>query len=135
MSSLRRLLVHVGDNGLDELLVRFAARLAAHPVAELKAVHAVEPLSLGACLSSEAAMTAAEANQHLNRERCARARERVHSASQGVGREVDKPASRASRREAMLSGSESGNILFKHVGRDQYDAALGDVEACPVLLG
>ena len=29
MSSLRRLLVHVGDNGLDELLVSFAAVLAA----------------------------------------------------------------------------------------------------------
>lgn len=48
MSPLRRQLVHVGDNGPDELLARFAARLAAHHDAELQAVHAVEPFSLGA---------------------------------------------------------------------------------------
>lgn len=89
MSSLRRLLVHVGDNELDELLVRFAARLAANHDAELQAIHAVEPFSLGAYLSSEAAMTAAEVHQQLFLERCARARERVHSASQRVGRAVD----------------------------------------------
>jgi hypothetical protein len=38
------LLVHVGDNGLDELLVRFAARLAANHDTELQAIHAVELL-------------------------------------------------------------------------------------------
>lgn len=44
------------------------------------AVQAVEPFSLGAYRSSEAAMTAAEAHQQLIRDRCARARERVPNA-------------------------------------------------------
>ncbi len=88
MSPLRRLLVHVGDNELDESLVRFAARLAAQHDAELLALHAVEPFSLGAYLSPEAAMTAAEVNQQLVRERLARARDRVHRASQAAGRAV-----------------------------------------------
>lgn len=89
MSPLRRLLVHVGDNDLDEALVRFAARLAAQHDAGLQALHAVEPFSLGAYLSPEAAMTAAEGNQQLLRERSARARERVQRASQAEGRTVE----------------------------------------------
>jgi len=89
MSLYRRLMVHVGDDPHDEALVRFAARLAARHDAGLLAVHAAEPFSLGAYLSPEAAMTAAEANQTLVRERSTRARERVRSASQAAGLAID----------------------------------------------
>lgn len=112
MSPLRRLVVHVGDNGLDELLVRFAARLAADHDAELQAVHAVEPFSLGAYLSSEAAMTAADANQQLIRERCARARERVHSASQGVGRAVDFRVPGGDPLQALMAYTRTSDLAL-----------------------
>lgn len=112
MSQFRRLLVHVGDNGLDELLVRFAARLAAHHDAELLAVHAVQPFSLGAYLSAEAAMTAAEANQQLARERCDRARDRVHSASQGVGRAVDFRAPGGAPLQALMAHTRTSDLTL-----------------------
>lgn len=104
MSPLRRLLVHVGDNELDEALVGFAVRLAAQHDAGLQALHAVEPLSLGAYLSPEAAMTAAEVNQQLVRERTARVRERVQRASQAAGRAV----------ELRLPGGDPLQTLMAH---------------------
>lgn len=97
---------------LDELLVRFAARLAAHHDAELQAVHAVQPFSLGAYLSSEAAMTAAEAKQQLIRERCARARERVHSASQGVGRAVDFRVPGGDPLQALMAYTRTSDLAL-----------------------
>lgn len=112
MSLLRRLLVHVGDNDLDEALVRFAARLATQHDAELQAVHSVEPFSLGAYLSPEAAMTAAEVNQQLAREREARARERVQSASGAAGRAVEFRAPGGDPLQALMAHTRTSDLAL-----------------------
>jgi hypothetical protein len=85
---------------------RTALRLQRHPDlaakqdAELQAIRAVEPIALGANLSSEASMTAAEVHRQLSLERRAPALERGHSASQRVGRAVSfrVPGRRSSAR-------------------------------------
>lgn len=112
MSLLRRLMVHVGDSDLDEALVRFAARLAAGHDAELQAVHVIEPFSLGAYLSPEAAMTAAELNQQRLHEREVRARSRVQAASDQVARQVGFRSPGGDPLQALLSQTRTCDLAM-----------------------
>lgn len=142
MSSLRRLLVHVGDNELDEALVRFAVRLAEQHDAGLQALHAVEPFSVGAYLSPEAAMTAAEVNQQLVRERTARARERVHRASQAAGRAVELKVPGGDPLQTLMAHTRTSDlaIVIAPSARDDDGLTPGFASqlvvgaGCPVLF-
>lgn len=135
MSPLRRLLVHVGDNDLDEALVRFAARLAAPHDAGLQALHAVEPFSLGAYLSPEAAMTAAEVNQQLVRERSARARERVHRASQAAGRAVDFRVPGGNPLQALMAHTRTSDLALALAPGARDDDGLTPRFASQLVVG
>ena len=135
MNLLRRLLVHVGDSDLDEPLLRFAARLAALHDADLQAVHAVEPFSLGAYLSPEAAMTAAEANQQRVRERDARARGRVHRALQAMGRAVDFRAPGGDPLQALLTHTRTSDLALVIAPRARDDDELTPGFASKLVVG
>lgn len=135
MSPYRRLLVHVGDNDLDEALVRFAARLAAQHDASLQALNAVEPFSLGAYLSPEAAMTAAEVNQQLVRERSARARERVHRASQAAGRAVDFRVPGGDPLQALMAHTRTSDLALVIAPGARDDDALTPGFASQLVVG
>ncbi|MBN9203690.1 universal stress protein [Methylibium petroleiphilum] len=135
MSPFRRLLVHVTDNDLDEALVRFAARLAAQHDAGLQALHAVEPFSLGAYLSPEAAMTAAEVNQQLVRERSARARERVHRASQAAGRAVDFRVPGGDPLQALMAHTRTSDLALVIAPGARDDDALTPGFASQLVVG
>jgi nucleotide-binding universal stress UspA family protein len=135
MSPLRRLLVHVGDNELDEALVRFAARLAAQHDAGLQALHAVEPFSLGAYLSPEAAMTAAEVNQQLVRERSARARERVHRAAQAAGRAVDLRIPGGEPRQTLMAHTRTSDLAIVIAPNARDDDGLTPGFASQLVVG
>ena len=142
MSPFRRLLVHVADNDLDEALVQFAARLAAQHDAGLQALHAVEPFSLGAYQTAEAAMTAAEVNQQLVRERSARARERVHRASQAAGRAVDFRVPGGDPLQALMAHTRTSDLalLIAPGARDDdaltpgFASQLVVAAGCPVMF-
>lgn len=135
MSLLRRLLVHVGDSDLDEALVRFAARLAAQHDAELHAVHAVEPFSLGAYLSPEAAMTAAEAHQQLVRERDARARERVQGAFRAVGRAVEFRVPGGDPLQALMTHTRTSDLAIAIAPGARDDDGLTPRFASQLVVG
>ena len=142
MSLLRSLLVHVGDDDLDEALVRFAARLAAPHDAALHAVHAVEPVPIGAYLSPEAAMAAAEFNRQLALEIEARARERVQRASRSAGRAVDFAAWGGDPLQALLTRTRTADLalLISPGARDDDDLTPGFASrlvmgaGCPLLF-
>lgn len=135
MSLYRRLMVHVGDDAHDEALVRFAARLAARHDAGLLAVHAVEPFSLGAYLSPEAAMTAAEASQKLVRERVARARERVRSASQALNLDIDVQVPGGDPLLALITHSRCADLAVVAAPGASDDDALTTGFASKLLVG
>ena len=142
MSRYRRILVHLSDSVRAESLLAFAARLAAEHEAELQAVHAVDAFSLGAYLSPEAAMTAAEANQQLVRERAARARERVSHVVQALGRPIDLQVPGGDALRAMTERSRVADLVVvaQPVARDEAGPTAGFASqllvgaGCPVLF-
>ncbi len=85
MNDYRHVVVHVSDSERSNKVLSCAARLAAVQGASLHAVHAVAALSLGAYLSPETAMLAAQLNQDADRKRTAKARDRVLEASRMSG--------------------------------------------------
>ena len=94
MNNYRSMLVHVSDSERSRQVLSFAALVAAAQGANLRAVHAVEPLYLGIGLSPESAMTTAQFGQEIEQARTARARSRVLDASRvsGMRIEFDSPA-------------------------------------------
>ena len=73
MVEYRSILAHVSESPRSREVLALAAQLARAHGASLSAVHAVEPLYLGAYLSPETAMAAAQWGQESERQRKARA--------------------------------------------------------------
>ena len=85
MCDYRNVLVHVSDSERSGMVLSCAAMVAAAQGASLRAVHAVDPLVLGAFLSPESAMTAAQLNQDARRKREAVAHDRALEAARASG--------------------------------------------------
>ena len=78
MNDYRKVLVHVSGNDRSPKVLICAANLAAEQGAALHAVHAIQPIHLGAHLSPETAMLAFQLRQNEERLRTSKAREQVH---------------------------------------------------------
>ncbi len=89
MNGYRRVLVHVSDSERSVAVLALATRVAIAQGATLRAVHAVPPLHLGAHLVPESAMIAAQLAQQTERERTARARDRVLQTAEASGIEIE----------------------------------------------
>lgn len=85
MNDYRSILVHVSDSERSRKALSCAAGIATSHGAVLRAMHAVEPLHMGAFLSPEAAMTAAQLNEEAERRRLEAAQDRVLQAAQANG--------------------------------------------------
>ena len=89
MSQYRSMLVHISDSERSGKALAIATAVAAAQGASLCAVHAVEPLHLGAFLSPEAAMTSSQIKHDVERKRTAVARERVLEAARASSMEIE----------------------------------------------
>ncbi|MDP1692518.1 MAG: universal stress protein [Burkholderiaceae bacterium] len=142
MSDYRNVLVHVSDSERSNTILSCAALVAAAQGASLRAVHAVEPLYLGAYLSPESAMTAAVLNQQAERKRTAAARERVLDAARTSGLPIDFLRPGGDPVEAMCARSRVADLVV--VGQPRDDDARGPsgrfvsqflvAAGCPVLF-
>ena len=142
MSNYRNVLVHVSDSERSGKVLSCAATVAAAQGASLLAVHAVEPLYLGAYLSPESAMTAAQLNQDAHRERTAKAQDRVFEASRASGLHIDFQSPGGDPVEVMCTRSRVADLTV--MGQPAGDDALGPsrrfasqllvAAGCPVLF-
>ena len=85
MRNYRHVLVHVSDSERSRDVLNCAARIAASQEASVSAVHAVQPPYLGAYISPETAMAAAQFTADALRKRAAAARDRVLESDRASG--------------------------------------------------
>jgi len=142
MSDYQNVLVHVSDSERSSQVLSCAAAVAAAHGATLRAVHAVEPLYLGAYLSPESAMTAAQLNQDVHRKRTTTARDRVLEVARACGLPIDFQSPGGDPVEVMYARSRVADLVL--VGQPSDDDAQGPsrrfasqllvAAGCPVLF-
>ena len=142
MSDYRKLLVHVSDSERSGKVLSCAAMVAAAQGANLLAVHAVEPLHLGAYFSPETAMTAAQLNQDAHRKRTAKAYDRVLEVARASGLQIDFQSPGGDPVEVMYARSRVADLAV--MGQPADDDAQGPsrrfasqllvAAGCPVLF-
>lgn len=142
MSDYRNVLVHVSDSERSSQVLSCAAAVAVAQGASLRAVHAVEPLYLGAYLSPESAMTAAQLNQDAHRRRTATARDRVLEVERASGLPIDFQSPGGDPVEMMCARSRVADLVL--VGQPTDDDVQGPsrrfvsqllvAAGCPVLF-
>ncbi len=111
MNDYRSILVHVSDSERSRKVLKCAASLAAIHGANLRAVHAVEPLHLGAFISPETAMTAAQLGEEARRQGLQTARERVLEAAQSQGMSIAFDSPGVDPMQAMTEYSRVTDLL------------------------
>ena len=142
MSDYRNMLVHVSDSERSSRVLSCAATIAAAQRAELRAVHAVEPLHLGAYLSPEFAMTAAQLNQAAERKRNAAARDRVLEVARAMTLDIAFDSPGGDPAEAMCKRSRVADLIVMAQPADddargparRFASQLLVAAGCPVLF-
>jgi nucleotide-binding universal stress UspA family protein len=142
MSEYRSVLVHVSDSTRSRDVLACATRVSAALGAGLRAVHAVEPLHVGAYLSPETATIAAQLSEEAERERLARARAFVVEASATSGQRIPFESPGIDPVEALLTRSHTADLML--LGQPTDDDADGPSRrlvsrllvgaGCPLLL-
>lgn len=135
MTEIHRILAHLSDSAQSRQVLTCAVALAEALGAEVQAVHAVEPLHLGAYLSPEAAMTAAQLSQDAERERLARAREWVAEAARSGRRTIDLLTPDAEPLDAMLALSRVSDLVVAGRPTDDDRGGLSRRFASRLLVG
>ena len=105
MNDYRNVLVHVSDSERSDAVLSCAAMVAAAHGANLRAVHAVQPLYLGVGLTPESAMIAAQHGQEAERDRTAKARYLVLEASRASGMSIEFESPRGDPVESISERS------------------------------
>ena len=142
MVDIRNVLVHVSDSERTREVLSCAIRLAAAQGAKVHAVHAVEPLYLGAYVSPEAAMAAAQLGQDAERDRTAKAREMVREAAAAHRIEIGFQSPGGDPTETMIARSRLADlvVLGQPNGLDErglsrrFASQLLVGAGCPVLF-
>lgn len=142
MRNFGHVLVHVGDSQRSHEVLRCAARIAAAHDAGVSAVHAVQPPHLGAYISPETAMAAAQYTEDALRKRVARAREAVLDADRAIGTQIDFDSPGGDPVATMTGRSRVSDLVV--VGQPAADDADGPSPrfasqllvgaGCPVLF-
>ena len=123
MSEYRSVLVHVSDSARSREVLACATRLSVAFGARLRAVHAVEPLHVGAYLSPETATIAAQLSEDTERERVARARDLVDEADRAGGVRIAFESPGTDPIEAMITRSRAADLVL--LGQPSDDDAEG----------
>ena len=105
MNDYRNVLVHVSDSERSREVLSCAAMVAAAHGANLRAVHAVQPLYLGVGLTPESTMIAAQHGQEAERDRTAKARHLVLEASRASGMSIEFESLRGDPVESISARS------------------------------
>ena len=142
MNNYRSVLVHVGGSERTSNVLTCAAILAAEQSASLHALHLEESLHLGAYLSPETAMLAAQLRQDGERQRTSRARARVLEAAQVRGTPIDFQSPGGDPVEALIARSRTADLVV--IGQPPEDDPDGPSRrfasqllvrgGCPVLF-
>lgn len=142
MNDYRKVLAHVSDSERSTQVLACAAAVALAQGAHLCAVHAVEPLNSGAYLSPESAMIAAQFNEDAERQRVAKARDRVQGAGRVSGLSIDFQRPGGDPVEDLCARSRVADLLV--LGQPAADDAQGPsrrlasqvlvAAGCPVLF-
>lgn len=142
MSDYRNMLVHVSDSERCTRVLSCAASVAVAQGASLLAVHAVEPLHLGAYLSPEMAMTATQLNEDAHSKRKALAQQRVRDVAEASGLHIAFESPGGDPSEAMGTRSRVADLAV--IGQPADDDAQGPARrfasqllvaaGCPVLF-
>ncbi len=111
MNEYRTMVVHVSDSERSSEVLSCAAMVATAQGATLRAVHAVDPPHLGAYLSPETAMTAAQLGQDAERMRTGRARDRALDAARASGMSIEFEAAGADPIKAMIARSRVADLV------------------------
>lgn len=142
MRNFRHVLVHVSDSERCRDVLACAAKVAAGQEASIFAVHAMAPPHLGAYISPETAMAAAQFTEESLRSRAAAARERVLEAGQSSGMHLEFESHSADPLATMTARSRVADLVV--VGQPAQDDADGPSArfasqmlvgaGCPVLF-
>ena len=142
MHDYRQVLAHVSDSAQSNKVLNCAARVAAGLGANLRAVHAMAPLHLGAYLSPETAVAAAELNQNAERRRTEQARDRVVEAGRANGMNIHFESTGGDPVEAMSARSRVADLVVLGQPTDddidgpprRFVSHLLVAGGCPVLV-
>jgi len=142
MVDYRNVLVHVSDSERMPEVLSCAVKLAKAQGASLHAVHAVDPLYLGAYVSPESAMAAAQLGQDAERERTAKAQTQVQRAASTGGVQIGFQSPGGDPIEVMIARSRLADLLV--MGQPIADDGRGPAKrlasqmlvgaGCPVLF-
>lgn len=142
MNTYRHILVHVSDSDRSTHVLAFATALATAQGARLRAVHGVTVLYGGAYLTAESAMVSVSFDADLERQRVAKAQERVLDAARMSGLDIDFESPGRDPVEALVAQSRVADLVI--VGQPSGDDAQGAsrhfasqllvAAGCPVLF-
>ena len=142
MRNLRHVLVHVSDSHRARDVVSCATKVAAGHEASLFAVHVTSPPYLGAYISPETAMVAAQFNEEALRKRTAAAREGVGECALAGARPIEFESHRADPVATLTARSQVADLVV--VGQPAEGDAQGPSPrfasqllvgaGCPVLF-
>lgn len=111
MVDFRNVLAHVSDSERSREVLACALKVAGAHGASVHAVHAVEPLYLGAYVSPESAMAAAQLGQDAERERTATARELVQKAASASSMQIGFQSPGGDPIEVMIARSRLADLV------------------------
>lgn len=111
MTQIRQVLVHVNDSPRSREVVQLAAALAAAHGAAIAALHAVDPLAVGAYLTPEAANIAAELARDAEQARRERAIALVAGVAQVAGIELPFERAEGDALSALLQRARCTDLL------------------------
>ena len=142
MNDYRKVLVHVSGNDRSPQVLACAANLAVEQGATLHAVHAVQPIHLGAHLSPETAMLAFQIRQDEQRKRTSKAREQVEDAARSRGLSIDFQSPGGDPLEALITRSRAADLVVMGQPSDddpdgpsrRFASQLLVAGGCPVLF-
>lgn len=142
MNDYRNVLVHVSDSERSREVLSSAAMVAAAHGANLRAVHAVQPLYLGVGLTPESTMIAAQHGQEAERDRTAKARLLVLEASRASGMSIEFESPRGDPVESISARSWVADLAVLGQPSDEdtdgpsrrFASKLLVTAACPVLF-
>ncbi len=142
MRNYRHVLVHVSDSERSRNVLHCAATIAAAQEASVAAIHAMQPPHLGAYISPETAMAAAQFTEEALRNRAAAARARVLEVDRASGLRISFESHGGEPVATMTSRSRVADLVV--VGQPDEDDADGPSPrlasqllvgaGCPVLL-
>ena len=142
MNNYRKVLVHVSGNDHSPNVLSCAAKLATEQGAALQAVHAIQPIHLGAHLSPETAMLAFQLRQDEQRMRTSKAREQVLEAARSHGISIDFQSPGGDPLAALIMRSRAADLVVMSQPADddqdgpsrRFASQLLVAGGCPVLF-